>query len=131
MRVRVYWNATRKGWSVMTKVEGRWRVTDYRLSLTLADATFYVSDKGRERVRDWGKKIVHAWIEGDLMDNVVQPHPFKYPEIVYNPFCHQRFKVRWEPVEVHDAPIVYLNNNGLIPRARKAMVSAPIINQKG
>jgi hypothetical protein len=65
MRVRVYRNLTRRCLSVQRKVPGKgWRLDRHVQWIQLADASFEVSQAGRERVLSTGRKNVHAFVVG-------------------------------------------------------------------
>lgn len=62
---RIYRNLNHKCWSVQARQNmglGGWRVIDRRKALIVADATFKVSEAGRQRVLSTGRKNVHAYI---------------------------------------------------------------------
>lgn len=127
-RVRVYWNATRKGWSIMQNVNGKWRVIDHRIRLRLVDATFHVSAAGRERVRRTGRKSVHAWVEGTLVE--AGKDRLRGQGITYSPWASERFvtlALEW----VNDAPLVEFNILWKANGKRYGDVTAPVINTKG
>ena len=95
--VRVYWNFHRKLFSVQTKVNGRWLVTDHVKSLYLENATFHVSQAGRERVLRERKKNVHAKIYGTVCD-------YKYVAkqtafVGYNPYYLNSFYAYRDQIE--------------------------------
>lgn len=69
-RVRVYWNLTRKCWSVLDSSTKR-LIGHHRGVLWLAACAFPVSQAGRERVLRERRKNVHAFVEGVIM----APHP--------------------------------------------------------
>lgn len=129
-RVRVYWNATRKDWSIMQNVNGKWRVIDHRIRLRLVDATFHVSAAGRERVRRTGRKSVHAWVEGTLLEASFWDGVLAGQGIIYSPWAAERFQTlmgEW----VNDAPLVEFSTFTRINGKRYANVVAPVINTKG
>jgi hypothetical protein len=73
MRVRVFRNLTTKSLSIMARVanaNGRkgWRTIAHAQYVTLGEPRPYVSAAGRKRVIDTGRKHVHAWVEGYLID---------------------------------------------------------------
>lgn len=64
MRVRIYWNLTKKVWSVQDAKTRR--VIGHATRVNVRDASFKVSQAGRERVLREGVKNVHAFVVGDL-----------------------------------------------------------------
>ena len=61
-KVRVYWNLHKHKWSVQSCKTGL--VIDHRQYLTLQGAKFVVRKGGQKRVREEGKKNVHAFAVG-------------------------------------------------------------------
>lgn len=68
MRVRVFRNLTRRCLSMQARTPTGWRTIAHAESVVLRDATFRVSEAGRQRVLATGRKTVHAWAEGELME---------------------------------------------------------------
>ena len=66
-KVRVYWNLHSKIWSVQDVKSGR--VCDHVQHISLTDAKFVVRKGGQKRVREEGKKNVHAFAVGYIADN--------------------------------------------------------------
>ena len=65
-KVRVYWNLHKDIWSVVSCKSGL--VIDYMKYLTLLDAYFTVWISGQKRVREEGKKNVHAFAVGYISE---------------------------------------------------------------
>lgn len=96
MPVRVYRNLHRTlpdgtaVYSIAQRRNGRWLVMAYTDHLTMMACRFIVSDAGRERVRATGKKVVHAFVEGCLVEagrpNAALPH-----RATYNPYRDRTF----------------------------------------
>ena len=94
MRVRVYRNLkfgrnTTPLYSVMDKATGR--VIERRERVLLANAKFIVREGGRQRVLREGRKNVHAFVEGDLVDERgifgQDEHGKDFPmRVTYNPY---------------------------------------------
>ena len=61
-KVRVYWNLHKKCWSIQDAKSGL--VIDHRYDVTLEQAKFVVRKGGQKRVREEGKKNVHAFAVG-------------------------------------------------------------------
>jgi hypothetical protein len=68
LRVNVYFNLHKKVWSVrsMDKRYNYGRVIYHASELCVNDATFVVSQAGRERVLAEKRKNVHAYVRGTL-----------------------------------------------------------------
>lgn len=64
--VRVYRNLHRNCFSVQTKSEGRWRVSQHTNDLTLEDVSFRVYEKARQRVIKTKNKSPHAYLTGSV-----------------------------------------------------------------
>lgn len=71
MRVRLYRNlaySKQRAWSLVADEGARkGKVIDVVDGAVLQDATFYVSEAGRQYVIKTQKKKVHAWVIGDLV----------------------------------------------------------------
>ena len=79
MLVSVYYNLTRKIYSVMAQR----RVIDHAAQIAIAGVTFKVSEASRQRVIRTKRKTVHAFVCGERV-NVV---PFdNWVPISYNPY---------------------------------------------
>ncbi len=98
---RVYRNLTRKTYSVQQRVfkapsSSAWRVVGHQDSLYLTDVAFMVSQAGRLRVVNTGRKQVHAYVLGRYEGPAfIEPEWFSaLPSIVrvhYNPFHNSTF----------------------------------------
>lgn len=87
MRVRVYWNSTRKLWSI--KSDG---LVALRLAeLCLKDVKFIVKEKGRLRVVRTGRKTPHAFVEGEICEKGIVDFS-KADRFRYNPFLVSNFQ---------------------------------------
>lgn len=62
MKVEIYWNARIKTFSVRKDR----KVVGHASKLMIRDATFHVSEAGRQRVLNSGHKNVHAFVRGEL-----------------------------------------------------------------
>ena len=90
MRVRVYFNLHKKIFSVLDKKTGR--VSFYAQILTLKNVKFIVKESGRKRVLKDKVKNVHAYIEGDMLNE--SPINLDLPiKIRYNPYEHESFVI--------------------------------------
>ena len=99
MRVRVYKNLHKdtfsiKDWESRSATYNK--VVGYSQNIALTNATFIVSQKGRERVLQEQTKNVHAYVQGDYL-------PFEYEwlywadldlnweQVTYNPYKSDTF----------------------------------------
>ena len=88
--VRVYFNLTRKVWSIQSYQPGKgWRLLTHATHLTLQNAVTKVSESGRQRVIRERKKYVHAYIQGELIRTVPQSHSDR--RLSYNPYTGPDF----------------------------------------
>jgi len=95
-KVRVYWNLHSKIWSVQDVKSGR--VCDHVQHISLTNAKFVVRKGGQKRVREEGKKNVHAfavgWVSREQDEN---SSPYWY-RVTYNPYKHDYFMLGEEEV---------------------------------
>lgn len=90
MKIRVYYNVRKDKLSVQQKVNGKWKVTRHEDTVLLKDATFKVSESGRQRVLRDKQKNVHAFIEGEECPLI--PVNCLYRDVVtYNPHRDKTF----------------------------------------
>lgn len=111
MRVRVYRNLTKGCWSVMNPKTGL--VIDHADRLILQDCTFKVREGGRQRVLREKRKNVHAFVEGEAVDDF----PKVYDQLVkigYNPYLAGTFYRRDTDAPVHKAEAVLLDQFGVL-----------------
>jgi hypothetical protein len=87
-QVRVYFNLHRKKLSIQEKVNGQWKVTRHADEIMLADVKFKVYEKGRQRVLSEKRKNVHAFIIGNLVEQVPDD---EMTTVRYNPYQLERF----------------------------------------
>jgi hypothetical protein len=95
MKVFVYFNLHRKVFSVKA-LEGpmKGRVVAHLHDVLLADATFKVSEAGRQRVLRERRKNVHAGVKGDWLEGNDKTHSFVIingAAAVYNPYKYASF----------------------------------------
>ena len=84
-KVRVYRNLHKKCFSVKQDGLVRCHVDN----VVLEDCKFIVSKAGQKRVRDEGKKNVHAFVEGFVVDARATDHVYSdtpWDELYYNPY---------------------------------------------
>ena len=91
MKVRIYYNLTRKCWSIMD-YESK-LIYDHAHRVILHDAVCKVSEAGMNRAIKTGDRNVHAFIDGNLvayedldqLKAAPKPKP-KSKTLAYNPF---------------------------------------------
>lgn len=84
MRVFVYRNLHKKCFSVRNVETGL--VIRHAETVLLADATFKVSEAGRQRVLRQKMKNVHAGVQGTLVDGDSPKRRRKFNRARYNPY---------------------------------------------
>ena len=87
MKVKVYKNLTKNTWSIQDYKTRK--VIGYSDNIRLEDAKFVVSHAGRQRVLREGKKYVHAFVIGTLVDTWNLTESFE--EVRYNPHIFDAF----------------------------------------
>ena len=114
-RVRVYYNIHKKCFSVQDYKTGLVIRHSHRLFLT--NALFVVRKSGNERVRNEGKKNVHAFVNGIVVNRFAKiDNEFCFP-VRYDPYTMDYFhyqrdvnnKLVWLPVDKHWIGNVTLN----------------------
>lgn len=106
MKVKVYFNLHKKVWSVMdyqTK-----RVIAHMSEVNLIDATFKVSQAGRNRVLREKKKNVHAFVVGYLVDSHQNKH---FSQAYYNPYKVSTFVDKDTMEAISNSSAVHLAND--------------------
>jgi len=88
-KVRVYWNLHRKVWSVQDVKSGR--VCDHLQHISLTDAKFVVRKGGQKRVREEGKKNVHAFAVGTGGCEKGVATRYDGRPVTYNPYKNDTF----------------------------------------
>jgi hypothetical protein len=88
-KVRVYWNLHKKVWSVQDVKSGL--VCDHLERISLEQAKFVVRKGGQKRVREEGKKNVHAFAEGWVSQEQDEDHTHSWYDITYNPYKNDYF----------------------------------------
>ncbi len=93
--VRVHKNLHKKMYSIAAKTRKGWRVVGWASDLYLHDVEFKVSEAGRKRVREQGRRMVHAYAYGILFHvfaAVEASPPYGDVRMVrYNPFKYTTF----------------------------------------
>ena len=94
-KVRVYWNLHKYVWSIVSCKSGL--VIDYMKYLILLDAYFTVWVSGQKRVREEGKKNVHAFAVGYIVENNDNNfNPIDWDRVKYNPYTDDYFMHKGE-----------------------------------
>ena len=90
-KVRVYWNLHKHTWSIQSCKSGL--VIDHRQFVSLKDAKFVVRKGGQKRVREEGKKNVHAFAVGYQIDNskLHNSNLIDWDRVKYNPYTDAYF----------------------------------------
>ena len=106
LRVRVYWNLHKKLWSIQSTKTNK--VIGHDNHVVLSEAKFVVRKGGQKRVREQGKKNVHAFAVGMLASPFISYPPienFGWNRVRYNPYEDDYFKVnsrhlnRWKDLD--------------------------------
>ena len=92
MKVRIYYNFRKKLFSVQEKINGSWKVVEHTKEIFLRNATFKVSEAGRQRVLKEKRKNVHAFILGERYPFVRKAFFFSY-DVSYNPYKGPNFVI--------------------------------------
>ena len=122
-KVRVYWNLHKHTWSIQSCKSGL--VIDHKQYITLLDAKFVVRKGGQKRVREEGKKNVHAFAVGYLMSSK-QSSYHDWDRVKYNPytddyFMHKgEYHDKWNEIPRDFVGIIHMESlhheNGIAPR---------------
>lgn len=97
-KVHVYRNLHKKCWSI--RCNGK--VISHQKKVLLRDVTFHVQPAGMARVRETGKKNVHAYVKGFLSSiqeirnleielGLEKNDHFEYGVVTYNPYKFDSF----------------------------------------
>ena len=91
-KVRVYWNLHKKTWSIQDCKSGL--VIDHKKCVVL-EGNFVVRKGGQKRVRQEGKKNVHAFAVGYISESKEEPSRMVYLDdwdrVKYNPYTDDYF----------------------------------------
>ena len=94
-KIQVYYNFGKKLFSIQEKIDGKWKVVEHTQNVNIRNATFKVSEAGRQRVLKDKRKNVHAKIIGERWPFI--PKAFVYrDEVSYNPYKGPNFMVTSE-----------------------------------
>lgn len=113
-KVRVYVNLHKQGmFSIVDMKTGL--VCCYAKTCLIKDATFYVSESGREKVRKTKQKLVHAWVRGIFQEADLELHEYD-TECQYNPYYHDGFTNN-DGYIITEAPFAYMSNKKVYVRS--------------
>lgn len=118
MKVAVYFNLHKKTFSIKA-LEGanKGRVIDYSDDVTIENATFKVSQAGRNRVLQEKRKNVHAYVIGELKSTTEAA--IVGEKITYNPYLYNSFVTSMNKTAVFNAKEAFL-----VYRDKKAAIFA-------
>ena len=103
----VYWNSRKRCFSCKT---GKEPVRHLTGSFCLRNATFKVSEAGRQRALRERVKNVHAKIHGVLEEETISSLPSGARRVKYNPFKQPTFVLE-DGTPIHQANTAHLINN--------------------
>ena len=128
--VRIYWNLHRGCYSVQVKqwpkIAGasywsvdqtkpkRWLLWGHCMHVDINEPRFKVSKAGNKRVREEGKKNVHAFVKGTWTKGW-NPYPQDWVPVHYNPYKYTDFMLGQNVehrVPIHEARHATLNEYG-------------------
>ena len=112
-KVFIYFNIKKKVFSVRSMKSGL--VIAHVAEIYLDDATFKVSEKGRQRVLRERRKNIHAGIEGFINLNEVNDKG-EWKLAGYNPYKNESFIDKETMLKVEGAHRVKLTVNNQIPK---------------
>jgi hypothetical protein len=104
-RVEVYYNIRKKCLSVRSKG----KVISHPINITLRQASFHVSEAGRQRVITQKRKNVHAVVRGKII-SFDAPREIVGTRVTYNPYKYKTF-VREDGSPIHQAFEVAIAGN--------------------
>lgn len=93
MRVKAYRNLHKKCFSIVDLKTGR--VFKHQFHVVLRNASFRVSESGRQRVLREKRKNVHAYVVGELVETNFQFPDLQPKEAYYNPYKVDSFRI-WD-----------------------------------
>jgi len=109
--VEVYFNLHKKCFSVRDRKTRR--VVAHTDSISLKNASFHVSEKGRDRVRAEKRKNVHAFVRG-LYKELDWSTNSQWFKVKYNPYEYDRFYSEDLNNYVDEAYCVSLNKGTIL-----------------
>ena len=108
-KVYVYYNLTKKCWSVRHKGKVLFHAHD----LSLANVEFKVNENGRQRVVREKKKYVHAGAQGVLVEAGLQ-RGLTYKPVTYNPYNAGHFITRDDRLPIFNSVSATLCGKSLL-----------------
>tara|TARA_Y100000289_G_scaffold29805_1_gene29541 strand:- start:72 stop:476 length:405 start_codon:yes stop_codon:yes gene_type:complete len=99
-KVRVYWNLHKDVWSVRSCKSGL--VIDHKPHMTIKNGYFSVWESGQKRVREEGKKNVHAFAVGYIVKDKMYHYkhnnfnPIDWDRVKYDPYTDDYFMHKGE-----------------------------------
>ena len=90
---KLYFNRTKKLFSVREKVNGKEKVTDHKYFATIVNPSSIVQEGGRKRTIREGKNYVHAFITGDITNTIDANGLVEIGLVKYNPIDDDQFIV--------------------------------------
>ena len=118
-KVRVYWNLHKKMWSVQdTKTN---KVIGHKEHITLWNAKFVVRKGGQKRVREQGKKNVHAFAVGRIINDIQQVYDSWETPYTDDYFMYSRNDYNeWNEVPKDFVGFIHMESlehmHGIVPR---------------
>lgn len=104
--VEVYYNIKKHVYSIRDKKSGL--VVCHAKSVTLKNAVFKISQKGRERVLREGVKNVHAYVVGELLSTDQELSDFiGLKAVYYNPKKTSHFVDIETSLPVNESPLIH------------------------
>jgi hypothetical protein len=112
--VDVYFNLHRKCWSIRDRKTRR--VVAHADSVVLSDVTFRVSAAGNARVRAEGRKNVHAFARGTVVNFDGEREFFieDTARVTYNPYKYTTFVDAYDETPVHGARRVWFDGRTVL-----------------
>ena len=107
-KVRVYWNLHKKCWSIQDAKSGL--VIDHRYDVTLEQAKFVVRKGGQKRVREEGKKNVHAFAVGYIAQEQDIDSSAYHHKVSYNPYKNDFFMLHSEELGTQEVSRDFVGN---------------------
>lgn len=103
VKVKCYFNLHKKKFSV----QHNGKVILHLDKVVLLNATFKVSEAGRQRVLREERKNVHAYVIGEMQDYFEPEGVVK--DVTYNPYLYSSFVHKKDLTSINKADIVWLN----------------------
>jgi hypothetical protein len=107
-KVDVYRNLQTGGYSIRSRETSTYGlVVGHESEAVVLDATFEVSENGRQKVIEQERKNVHAVVRGVLGERD-EPHGDEASEVTYNPYKYKNFVLRESESPIESAEVVSL-----------------------